>query len=171
MSEINTSVIDTQHDSHDVEDTMHGKFLVFRLDGQRFAIAIANITDIINMQAITRVPNCPDYISGITNLRGKVIPIVDLRLRFGKIPQEANERTCIMVVVQAGMQVGIVVDSVAEVIVIPDEDIAPPPTYNSSSESHYIEAVGKVGADIYLLLNCVEVLGEVFEEHNDDDDD
>ncbi|MCL2068427.1 MAG: chemotaxis protein CheW [Oscillospiraceae bacterium] len=171
MSDMNASMVETTGSSEYVEDTLHGKFLVFTLDSQRFSIAIAHVIDIINMQSITRVPNCPDYISGITNLRGKVIPIIDLRLRFGKMPQETNDRTCIIVLEQMNMQVGIVVDSVSEVINMPDENISPPPSYNSSSESRFIEGVGRVGADIYLLLNCVEVLGHDFMEDLHDEDD
>jgi len=157
MSEQQTTLVEEEQ----FEDTMHGKYLVFHLDSQQFAIAIVNVIDIINLQPITRVPNCPDYISGITNLRGKVIPIIDLRIRFGKKPREADEnnRVCIIVLEHSGMQVGIVVDSVSEFAALDDSSISPPPPFHTSSESKFIEGVARVNDSIYLLLNCVEVLG------------
>ena len=159
MSELQDSMAEERY-----EDTMQSKYLVFCLDSQQFAIAIYNVIDIINLQPITRVPNCPDYISGITNLRGKVIPIIDLRIRFGKQMREKgeNDRICIIVVEYSDMQVGIVVDSVDEVLTMPEGAISPPPAFNSSSESRFIEGVARVENNVYLLLNCIEVLGQEY---------
>lgn len=142
------------------ENAMHGKFLVFSLLEQHFAIAISYVVDIINVQPITRVPNCPHFVKGITNLRGKVIPIVDLRLRFGKEQQEYNDRTCIIVVEDMGVSVGFIVDRVAEVINLDDEEISPPPNFNQSIDTRFVEGVGKSAHGIVLILNCMTVMDD-----------
>lgn len=142
------------------EDTMRNKFLVFYLDNQEFAIAIEYVVDIINVQPITRIPNVPGYIKGITNLRGKVIPIVDVRIRFGKEPQDYNDRTCIIVVEVVGLQVGLVIDQVSEVITLDDEDISPPPSFNAGPEARFIQGIGKAGRSIKLILDCKSVLDD-----------
>lgn len=142
------------------DDTMTGKFLAFHLE-QQFAIAISFVVDIINVQSITRVPNCPPFVKGITNLRGKVIPIVDMRLRLNKEPREYTDRTCIIVVEDRGMQVGFIVDSVAEVINLTEDEISPPPSFGGTSiDSRFIEGVGKGSNGITLLMNCRAVLDD-----------
>lgn len=142
------------------EDTMRGKYLVFVLDSQEFAIPIAHVIDIINVQPITRVPNCPDYVKGITNLRGKVCPIVDVRMRFGKPAQEYDDRTCIIVVEDQGAPVGIIIDSVSEVISLDDENISPPPSFSAAAESRFIQGVGRAENGIKLILDYQAVLGD-----------
>ena len=131
-------------DAEQEEDTLKGKYLVFFLDGQEYAIPIGNVIDIINIQPITRVPNCPEYVRGITNLRGKAIPIIDVRIRFGKEPQQHNDRTCIIVVEDQGSSVGLIIDSVSEVVNLPDEMISPPPTFSGmGSESKFVQGIGR----------------------------
>jgi len=152
-----TAVTEADYDS---EDTMRGKFLVFFLDGQEFAIPIEYVEDIINVQPVTKVPNCPDFVCGITNLRGKVIPIVDVRIRFGKMPQEYNDRTCIIVVENKGMSVGLIVDSVSEVITLDEDDISAPPSLNTNIEARFIMGVGKAETGIKLILDCPTVLDD-----------
>ena len=153
----------------ETEDTMHGKHLVFSLDSQIFAISIEYVVDIINVQPITRVPNCPGFVNGITNLRGKVIPIIDLRLRFGKTPQEYNDRTCIIVVEQGKIQVGIVVDRVNEVANISDDMISPPPNFSGGFEASFVESVGHMENGVYLILNCKAVLGDDYSSLEDEE--
>lgn len=154
------NVVDLEE--QDIEDSMHGKFLVFMLDEQEYAIAIKYVVDIINVQPMTRVPNVPDFVKGITNLRGKVIPIVDVRIRFGKSHKEYNDRTCIIVVELDDMQVGLVIDQVAEVITLDDDDIAPPPAFNQSPEYKFIQGIGKAENGIKLLLDCKTVLSDMY---------
>ena len=139
---------------------VQGKYLVLSLGEQQYAIAIEYVVDIINVQPITRVPNCPHFIMGITNLRGKAIPTVDLRLRFGKEPQEYTDRTCIIVLEDLGAAVGLIVDSVAEVIDLDDDQIAPPPSFNQSFESRFIQGVGKAENGMKLILDCKTVLDD-----------
>lgn len=142
------------------EDTVHGKYLVLSLGEQQYAIAIEYVVDIINVQPITHVPNCPSFVMGITNLRGKAIPTVDLRLRFGKVQKEYTDRTCIIVLEEQGASVGLIVDSVAEVINLDDSQISPPPSFNQSYESRFIQGVGKADSGIKLILDCKTVLDD-----------
>lgn len=156
-------VIDTDMELIDQEqnqDTLHGKYLVFFLDSQEFAIAIRYVVDIINIQPITPMPNVPGYIKGITNLRGKVIPIIDVRLRFSKEPQEYNDRTCIVVVELGDIQVGLVIDQVSEVCTFSDDQIAPPPAFNTSAEARFVQGIGKAANGIKLILDCRMVLDD-----------
>ncbi|MDR2909617.1 MAG: chemotaxis protein CheW [Oscillospiraceae bacterium] len=154
---------DTQNDAlfmENEEDTMHGKYLVFELDGQEFAIGIRHVVDIINVQPITSVPACPDYVRGITNLRGKVIHIIDVRMRFGKTPQEYNDRTCIIVVADGDTSVGLIIDSVSEVLSLDDEFVSPPPSFSDYSGAGFIAGVGRAENGIKLILDYSSVLSD-----------
>jgi len=159
MSESMTDTIMTGEQSS--EDTMHNKFLVFDLENQQYAIAIEHVTDIINVQPVTRVPSCPDFVCGITNLRGKVIPIIDVRIRFGKAPRDYDDRTCIIVVELHNVSVGMIIDSVSEVITLEEEDIATPPTFSNIVDVRFIKGIGKTDHGIKLILDCAAVLDDV----------
>ncbi|MGI6683973.1 MAG: chemotaxis protein CheW [Bacillota bacterium] len=141
------------------EDTQKGKFLTFSLDNECFGIEIKHVTEIIGIQPITEVPELPDYIKGIINVRGKIIPVMDVRIRFKKQPKEYNERTCIIVIDIKGVAVGLIVDKVSEVLSIPDQDIAAPPEL-AKKGNRYIMAIGKVGNEIKLLLDCNKLLND-----------
>jgi len=108
------------------EDTQKGKFLTFSLGAEVYGIEIKFVTEIIGMQPITEVPDLPKYVKGIINLRGKIIPVIDVRLRFKKPAVEYNDRTCIVVVDIKGIAVGLIVATVAEVLTITDQNIVPP---------------------------------------------
>jgi purine-binding chemotaxis protein CheW len=140
------------------EDTQHGRFLTFTLEDEVYGIEIRYVTEIIGIQPITKVPEVPPYVKGIINLRGKIIPLVDMRLKFGKEPIEYNDRTCIVVVDINQVDVGIIVDSVDEVITIEDEDIAAPPDSRTGFENRYIKGIGKVGDRVQLLLDSDKLL-------------
>lgn len=140
------------------EDTQKGRFLTFALDKESFGIEIRYVTEIIGIQAITSIPELPEYIRGIINLRGKIIPVMDIRLRFKKEALAYNDRTCVIVVDIMGLQIGIVVDSVSEVLTIPDQDIVEPPQVNKSFNNRYINGIGKVGSNVILLLDCEKLL-------------
>jgi purine-binding chemotaxis protein CheW len=111
------------------EDTLKGKYLIFSLDKELYGIEIRYITEIIGLQPITAIPGMPEYIKGITNLRGKIIPVIDARLRFKKEARKYNDRTCIIVLDTNDMSVGLIVDSVSEVLSMQDGDISLPPKY------------------------------------------
>lgn len=142
------------------EDTQKGKFLTFALGAEVYGIEIKYVTEIIGMQAITEVPDLPEYIKGIINLRGKIIPVMDVRLRFKKQLRNYNDRTCIIVVEIKDVAVGLIVDTVAEVLAITDEDIVLPPQVNSNYQQRYISAIGKVGSDVKLILDCDKLLND-----------
>ena len=142
------------------EDTLKGRFLTFSLESQVFGIEIKYVTEIIGIQPITEMPEVPAYVKGIINLRGKIIPVIDVRLKFQKEPIEYNDRTCIVVVDIENISVGLIVDNVAEVMTITDENIVPPPDYKIGFQNRYIKGIGKVGTDVKLLLDCDRLLGE-----------
>lgn len=141
------------------EDTQRGKYLTFVLDNESYGIGINNVTEIIGIQPITLVPELPDYIRGIINLRGKIIPVMDVRLRFRKIFREYNDRTCIIVIDINELAIGLIVDSVSEVLIIPDQDIIPPPNLNKVNNK-YIKGIGKTGSEVKLILDCDKLISD-----------
>ncbi|MHB8072234.1 chemotaxis protein CheW [Desulfosporosinus fructosivorans] len=143
-----------------VEDTQKGKFFTFSLGTEFYGIEIKYVTEIIGLQPITEIPEMPEYIKGIINLRGKIIPLMDVRLRFKKPFREYNDRTCIVVIEIRGITIGLIVDSVSEVISIQDEEIVAPPNLNKEGNK-YIKGIGKVGNDVKLLLDSDKLLNDV----------
>jgi purine-binding chemotaxis protein CheW len=142
------------------EDTQHGRFLTFSLGEEIYGIEIEYVTEIIGLQQITKIPEVAEYIKGIINLRGKIIPVIDMRLKFNKEPIEYDDRTCIVVVDTQEMVVGLIVDKVAEVLTIEDEDISPPPSYKSGIRNRYIRGIGKIDDEVTLLLDCKKLFDE-----------
>jgi purine-binding chemotaxis protein CheW len=140
-----------------------GKYLTFSLAGEEYGIGILKIREIIGMMPITSVPETPHHVKGVINLRGKVIPVIDLRLRFGMSENAYTERTCIIVVEIRGaagvLQVGIVVDAVSEVLNIKVEDIEDPPCFGVRLKTDYILGMAKMGKGVKLLLDIDRVLG------------
>ncbi|HDH57489.1 MAG TPA: purine-binding chemotaxis protein CheW [Bacteroidetes bacterium] len=134
------------------------KYLTFSLGSEEYGIEIRDITEIIGIQNITDLPGVPNYVKGVINLRGKVIPVMDLRLRFMIEEKEYDERTCIIVVNVKGMAVGLIVDSVTEVLDISAKDIEPPPIVNQSGVSRYILGLGKAGDEVKIILDTQELL-------------
>lgn len=142
------------------EDTQKGRFLTFSLGKETYGIEIKYVTEIIGIQAITEIPELPEYIKGIINLRGKIIPVMDVRLRFKKEPRAYNDRTCVIVIDIKDISIGLIVDSVSEVLSIPEQDIVEPPQMNKGFNNRYIKRIGKVGNDVKLLLDCEKLLTE-----------
>ena len=125
-----------------------------------YGIEIPFVTEIIGIQEITRLPEMPDFIKGVINLRGKVIPVMDVRTRF-KLPfKEYDERTCIIVVDINETAVGLVVDEVREVMDIPESQIEPPPKTKGKNGSNFIKSIGKVENDVKIILNVSQLLYE-----------
>jgi purine-binding chemotaxis protein CheW len=141
------------------EDTQKDKFLTFEIEKEIYGIEIHLVTEIIGIQPITEVPEVPSYVKGIINLRGKIIPVMDVRLRFKKEFRAYNDRTCVVVIESGNVVLGLIVDSVAEVLVIPEENIVPPPEIKSS-KNKYIKGIGKVGATVKLLIDCDKIFNE-----------
>ena len=142
------------------EDTQKGKFLTFSVGREAYGIEIKFVTEIIGIQDITEVPELPNYVKGIINLRGKIIPVIDVRLRFKKQPKEYNDRTCIVVIEIKDISIGLIVDNVAEVINIDDNNIVPPPDIKTGFHNRYVRGIGKVGNEVKLLLDCDKLLNE-----------
>lgn len=139
-----------------------GKYLTFTLAGEEYGISILKVKEIIGLMAITMVPQTPEYVKGVINLRGKVIPVVDLRLKFSMPDMEYTERTCIIVVeIRAGatsILIGIVVDSVSEVLNIRAGEIEETPNFGSRLQTDYILGMAKAGEGIKILLDIDRVL-------------
>jgi len=142
------------------EDTQKGKYLTFMIGKETYAIEIKYVTEIIGIQPITEVPEMPEHVKGIINLRGKIIPLMDVRLRFKKKPAEYNDRTCVIVIDIENISVGLIVDNVSEVLSISDENISLPPELNRGTDNKYIKAIGKVDNDVKLILDCEKLLNE-----------
>ncbi|MCX7711909.1 MAG: chemotaxis protein CheW [Clostridia bacterium] len=142
------------------EDTQKDKFLTFLLGNEVYGIDIKYVTEIIGIQSITEVPELPEYVKGIINLRGKIIPVMDVRIRFKKEAREYNDRTCIIVIDIKDMPIGLIVDSVSEVLSIPEQDIVPPPQVNKDFNNRYIKGIGKVENNVKLLLDCEKLLSD-----------
>ncbi len=142
-----------------MEDSQEGQFLTFNLGEQEYGIEIRNVTEIIGIQKITDLPETSDYVKGVINLRGKVIPVVDVRLRFGMVEREYDERTCIVVVNIQDTSVGLVVDTVSEVINIPDSQIEPAPKVNQKRPGQqFVFGLGKVEGEVKILLDTQKLL-------------
>ncbi len=139
-----------------------GKYLTFSLAKEEYGISILKIKEIIGMMPITTVPQTPEFVKGVINLRGKVIPVVDLRLRFGLEAADYTDRTCIIVVEikgQAGnVLIGTVVDSVSEVLNIKGDDIEETPTFGSKLNTGYILGMAKMEGGVKILLDIDSVL-------------
>ena len=154
MSEIDLFV----EDDEDV-DNLSNKYLMFNLGDEEYGIDIAQITAIEELQKITVIPDMPDYVKGVINLRGKVIPAVDLRLRFGIEQREYDDRTCIVIVSVNDSTIGLIVDIVSEVHEIAGDDIGPPPSFKSSSgKEQYIAGLAKRGEEVKIILEVEKII-------------
>ena len=134
-----------------------GKYLTFYLASEEYGVEILKVHEIIGMLPITRVPRTPPFVRGVINLRGKVIPIIDLRERFG-MSQEGAEETCIIVVQVHGIQLGVVVDKVSEVLNIAEGDLEPTPSFGVDVNTEYLLGLAKGDGRVRLLLDIDRVL-------------
>jgi purine-binding chemotaxis protein CheW len=145
-------------------DQRDGKYLTFSLAGEEYGIGILKVKEIIGMMVITTIPQTPEYIKGVINLRGKVIPVVDLRSKFGMALMDYTERTCIIVVeiksAAATIPMGIVVDSVSEVLNIKAGEIEDVPNFGSNLDMNYILGMAKMGSGVKILLDIDKVLSD-----------
>ncbi|MBN2561405.1 MAG: purine-binding chemotaxis protein CheW [Phycisphaerae bacterium] len=134
-----------------------GKYLTFKLADEEYGVEILKVREINGLMDITTVPRMPHHMKGVINLRGKVIPVVDLRLKFGLDEIEHTEQTCI-IVVDVGKEIGIIVDTVSEVLDIKAESIEPPPEMGGTVDTTFILGMGKVGDAVKILLDIDKVL-------------
>jgi purine-binding chemotaxis protein CheW len=157
-----TAVATVEHALVGAVDTLAGKYLVFHLGREDFGIRVLKVREIMGVQDITAVPQTPAHVKGVINLRGKVIPVVDLRLKFGLPEAEYTQRTCIIVVqVQGGVSaslVGIVVDGVAEVLNVVAGDIEDTPDFGRGVTTPYLLGMAKIKDKVKILLDIDQVL-------------
>ncbi len=157
------------------EDSQKGKFMTFQTGKEYFGISISYVNEIIAMQPITAIPEVEDYIKGLINLRGKIIPVIDVRVRFKMEPKEYTDRTCIIVIDVKSTVIGLIVEKIAEVDTIMDEDIVPPPTlggHKDSEKNKYVYGLARTGDVVKLLIDpeklikqeVLEALEEIQEE-------
>lgn len=140
------------------EDTMSGKFLTFKVAKETYGIEIRYVIDIVGIQPLTEMPEMPQYMKGIINLRGKVIPIMDVRLRLKMSGKEYDDRTCIIVVDMNGLSIGLVIDLVCEVLTITDDEIMKKPELITTEGCDYIKNIARVDNQVVLLIDCGKLL-------------
>lgn len=140
------------------KETQKNKYLTFSVDSENYGLNIKHVTEIIGIQMITEIPNQNPCIKGVINLRGKIIPTIDIRLRFCKEEIDYDDRTCIIVLDVSGMDVGIVVDRVLEVMNIYESDISAPPKFHGETHNKFISGIGKFEENIVLLLDSNAII-------------
>jgi purine-binding chemotaxis protein CheW len=169
MSEIvsqNQALQTARSDSQAVADVEASQqYLTFQLSGEMFALAILNVKEIIEYGNLTEIPMMPSFIRGVINLRGAVVPVIDLTVSFGGQRSEVGKRTCIVIVEmrsgeeeRASQDIGIIVDAVSEVLEIPKENIEPPPSFGAKIRADFIAGMGKVADKFVIILNIDRVL-------------
>lgn len=151
---------EAEFEDFDDEDTQKDKYLTFRLHPEEYGVEIRFVTEIIGIQKITEVPDVDTYVKGVINLRGKIIPVIDVRLRFHLPPREYGDRTCIVVVDVDSSPVGLIVDEVSEVVNIPEANISAPPKTSKNADGKYVQGIGKVGDSVKIILNIQQMLNE-----------
>jgi purine-binding chemotaxis protein CheW len=138
------------------------QYLTFTLGGEMFAVAILNVKEIIEYGSLTEIPMMPGFIRGVINLRGAVVPVIDLSCRFGGRSSEVSRRTCIVIIElrenDQHHDIGIMVDAVSEVLEIAADEIEPPPTFGARIRTDFIDGMGKVGGRFVILLNIDKIL-------------
>lgn len=145
-------------EDEDEEDTQKDKYLTFRLGDEDYGIEIRHVTEIVSIQHITEVPDLPAFVKGVINLRGQVIPIIDLRLRFGLQERPYDERTCVVITRIVDNSVGMVVDTVNEVLDIPPELMAAAPAVQKGAAHRFVQGLGRVGDSVKIILNTEKML-------------
>ena len=160
MAATGTEEIGFEDDVWDDDDTTQGnKYMLFHIADEIFGIALTHITEIVEMPKITVVPDMPDFAKGVINLRGRIIPLMDLRLRFGLTEREYDDRTCIIIVRINETVVGVIVDTVAEVFDIPESDIDPPPTFEGAKAVRQcVAGLAKVDDRVAILVDVDQLL-------------
>jgi len=140
------------------DNSMNAQMLTFFVDGQQYGIELSYVTDIIEMHPLTHIPLVADYIEGVINLRGKVIPIINLRLRFGKQKIEYDDRTCIVVVECDGVSVGLIIDRIGEVFKYSANVLQPAPSKKGASAAVFVTDIINIEDEVKLVLDCNKLL-------------
>lgn len=161
MEEIMDEVLVVPTDEEELEDVRQGKYMTFQVGTDVFGIELKYVNEIIQMQPVTPIPEVEHFIKGLINLRGKIIPVIDVADRFGKESFEYNDRTCVIVIEVKNIEVGLIIENIAEVVSIEEEDILPPPTVGHGSiQNKFVRGIGKIGENVKLLLDPVKLLSD-----------
>lgn len=143
------------------DDVRQNMFMTFQCGKESFGIEIKYVEEIIQYQSITPVPEVESYIKGLINLRGKIVPVIDVRMRFGQEAMEYNDRTCIIVINVKNIVVGLIIESIAKVVTIDADNILPPPTLSHGPEQNkYVYGIGKIADEVKLLLDPEKLISE-----------
>ncbi len=161
MSETTTKQVEQQQSGPKIKG---GKFLTFFLGEEEYAIEILKVQEIIGLMSITPVPNMPSYIRGVLNLRGKIVPVMNLRTRFGLEKVEDTDETCIIVIQHEEYLMGVLVDKVSEVVDIETEAIEDIPSVGAGEQSKYLAGIGKVDDSVKMIIEVHKVLFDVPQE-------
>jgi purine-binding chemotaxis protein CheW len=145
-------------------DSSERQLVVFDLAGEAYGVNIGTVREIIRMQQITHVPEAPQYVDGVINLRGRVIPVIDLRKRFALAVGEQTDESRIVVVDSAGEDIGVIVDAVTEVLRVPGDAIEPASSLITTEDSYYMDGIAKIGNRLLILLDLDRVLQSVDRE-------
>ena len=138
-----------------------GKYLIFVLGAKQYGVEIIKVREILGVPPIIPMPQAPHYIKGVINLRGKVIPIIDTWTKFGISERENTSKTCIIVVDVGGKSIGLLVDTVKEVVNIREEQIEAPPNFGTSAGNDFVRSLGKIGDQVKILLDIDQMLGNL----------
>lgn len=130
----------------------------FRVGSETFGVPIQSVHEIVRMMDITAVPDAPTYIEGVINLRGKIIPVIDLRKRFGEKEIKSSKKNRILVAEIGGRMAGLVVDAASEVLKIPPSEVDPPPNVFEEGELNYVTGVGKLGGRLVILVELSKIM-------------
>lgn len=145
--------IDTKNVAEDALADLRGRYLTFFIDNTCYGIELLYISEIISIQPITHIPNLPHYFKGIINLRGKVAPIIDVRLKFNQEERPYDDKTCIIMVNISDMQVGLIVDRVADVVSM-DDAVRNPPPESGRNGDRYLSSIAKIRDKVILNIDC-----------------
>jgi len=152
-----TDVQMTMDYDYEEDGSMDNLYLTFHLGGEEYGIEIAYVIEIAGMQEITRIPRVPDFVKGVINLRGQVIPVIDVRTRFGLEFLEYNERTCAIVVKINNLTIGMLVDAVDEVINIPETQTSLPQAVAMSDSGRFVRGLGRINKKVIILLELSRI--------------
>ena len=150
--------VDIEKKQDSSEETLKGRFLTFQVGSETYGIEIRYVIEIVGLQPFTVMPEMPEYIKGIMNLRGKIIPVMDIRLRFNMPWHEYDDRTCIIVIDMNEKSVGLVIDSVSDVLTINDDEIMKKPEMSTKEGCGYIGKIGRKDKQVILLIDCDKLL-------------
>ena len=157
-----------------VEDEIQKEqYMTFKCSDEIYGISIKYVNEIIGLSQITKVPETQDYLIGLINLRGQIIPVIDVRIRFGKEPLEYNDRTCVIVIDVKSTVIGLIVDAIDEVAAFAENEITPPPSVSDLAiqAKKYVFGIGRVNGEVKLLLDPDKLINDPEPEKDDEAED